>query len=306
MGDPLAGPNIVYGGINPARLGLTGQALFHGPTIYESLRAHARLMPTLQSNVQLGLKVRGDKAYWFLNFVGSDPDAMGVLTEGAITLVLEVIRHVVGAHWSPDYIEFSHQPRTTIDRYETRLRAPVRFRRGPASAIVLDSSILAVGAIACTRWRSSFLLLSEPNVYDASMFAEVVDLPRSPDQLIDSISCIVDGMLMAAEVSMPRTSAALGYPPRTLQRALSAVGTSFEAIVDDRRRSRSIELLADPNLCVADVAMAVGYSDTAHFIRAFRRWHCKSPTEYRRSAETGAKWQYKTDQPAKGVRSGRS
>ena len=185
VGDPLAGPNIVYGGINPARLGLTGQALFHGPTIYESLRAHARLMPTLQSNVQLGLKVRGDKAYWFLNFVGSDPDAMGVLTEGAITLVLEVIRHVVGAHWSPDYIEFSHQPRTTIDRYETRLRAPVRFRRGPASAIVLDSRILAVGAIACTRWRSSFLLLSEPNVYDASMFAEVVDLPRSPDQLIE-------------------------------------------------------------------------------------------------------------------------
>jgi AraC-like DNA-binding protein len=281
LGDELVGPNIVRDKIDPNRLGLTGRALLQGPTIYESLRGHARLMPTLQSNVRLGLKVRGDKAYWFLNYHDSDPDGVGVLVEGAIAFVIEVIRHFIGPDWLPDYVLFPHQPRTSIERYETLFGAPVRFRRGLESVVAFDSSILTAGTFSGARPRSSYLL-SGRDLEEGVPFEELTDEPASPDQFIDAVSCVVDGMLMAADVSMARTASALGYAPRTLQRLLSKTGTSFEAIADSRRRARSADLLADATLSVAEIAMAVGYSDTAHFIRAFHRWHSKTPIEFRR------------------------
>jgi hypothetical protein len=127
VGDPLAGPHIVYDGIDPSKLGLTGRALLYGPTIYDCLRGHARHMPALQSNVYLDLKVEGNRAYWSLDFVGADPNGMAVLAEGAITLVLQIIRRTLGSRWSPICVQFPHRPRTSIDRYESLLEAPVRF-----------------------------------------------------------------------------------------------------------------------------------------------------------------------------------
>jgi AraC-like DNA-binding protein len=90
-------------------------------------------------------------------------------------------------------------------------------------------------------------------------------------------------MLPTAEVSMQGAARTLGYAPRTLQRSLSRLGASFDSIVEDRRRTLSTELLTDSTLSVGDVAMALGYSDSPHFIRAFHRWHGKSPTDFRRT-----------------------
>ncbi|MEL6948803.1 MAG: helix-turn-helix domain-containing protein [Pseudomonadota bacterium] len=70
---------------------------------------------------------------------------------------------------------------------------------------------------------------------------------------------------------------------RTAQRVAAANGTSLRAILDDARADRAKRLfLSDPDIRVSSVAIAVGYSDSRAFRRAFRRWTGMSPTDFRR------------------------
>ncbi len=69
---------------------------------------------------------------------------------------------------------------------------------------------------------------------------------------------------------------------RGLRRQLESAGTSYGAVLDRLRRSRSLELIDDPTRSIESIATELGYSDAANFTRAFRRWTGFSPTEHRR------------------------
>jgi AraC-like DNA-binding protein len=74
---------------------------------------------------------------------------------------------------------------------------------------------------------------------------------------------------------------AIGISVRSLQRRLATSGVSFDRLVDDANLAGAAELLRGPDKII-DVALAMGYSDPAHFTRAFRRWTGHSPRAFRR------------------------
>lgn len=70
--------------------------------------------------------------------------------------------------------------------------------------------------------------------------------------------------------------------PRTLQRRLHGEGLTFARVVAKARCSEARRMLGDPARKVIDVALDLGYSDPAHFTRAFERWTGIAPREFRR------------------------
>lgn len=78
-----------------------------------------------------------------------------------------------------------------------------------------------------------------------------------------------------------------GTSARTLQRRLSDEGLSYTRVLDEIRFGIATHWLDDPDRKLIDVAMGVGYSDPAHFTRAFRRWTGVSPREFRRQRVGG-------------------
>lgn len=60
-------------------------------------------------------------------------------------------------------------------------------------------------------------------------------------------------------------------------------GKSFYDILNAIRIHTAKELLADPKLKIGDVADMVGYADTAHFARIFKKLEGMSANEYRNS-----------------------
>ena len=69
--------------------------------------------------------------------------------------------------------------------------------------------------------------------------------------------------------------------PRTLQRRLRSAGLTYAHLIADARRASAERLLADPARTIAAVARTLGYSDPAHFTRAFQRWTGITPRDFR-------------------------
>jgi len=94
-------------------------------------------------------------------------------------------------------------------------------------------------------------------------------------------------MALALQEGAPRlewVSAKLGTTPRTLQRKLAQAGTAYHAVLEDLLRERSTTLVAHTHAPITDIALELGYSDPAHFTRAFRRWTGTSPLAFRKAA----------------------
>ena len=73
----------------------------------------------------------------------------------------------------------------------------------------------------------------------------------------------------------------------TLNRRLRDADTSYQALIDDARRQRARELLANPRQRIADIANALGFRDPTSFVRSFKRWHGATPGRYRRELAAG-------------------
>jgi AraC-like DNA-binding protein len=74
----------------------------------------------------------------------------------------------------------------------------------------------------------------------------------------------------------------LGLSTRTLRRRLQEEGTSYRQLIDDLRAQLAIRYMRDTRLTVENIAFLLGFSDTAAFRFAFRRWTGAAPSEFRR------------------------
>ena len=74
---------------------------------------------------------------------------------------------------------------------------------------------------------------------------------------------------------------------RTLQRRLSAEGVTFAWLVAQVRYANAQRMLDDPQRKIIEVALDLGYSDQAHFARAFARWSGLTPRQFRRLRSIG-------------------
>lgn len=68
---------------------------------------------------------------------------------------------------------------------------------------------------------------------------------------------------------------------RTLRRHLKAEGNSLRSILDSVRSEVAVRYLRENRLTNEEIANILGFSDSASFGRAFRRWTDRAPREYR-------------------------
>lgn len=89
-------------------------------------------------------------------------------------------------------------------------------------------------------------------------------------------------MLSGQGVTMEAVAAALVMTPRTLQRRLQEEGTRFAQLRDQVRHQHACQALREPGCDMQALAMELGFSDTANFYHAFKRWQGCAPGQYRK------------------------
>ena len=92
-------------------------------------------------------------------------------------------------------------------------------------------------------------------------------------------------LILEGKSGMPEVASRLDIEPRTLRRALSREGTTFEEIRDAVRLAMAHELLSMSSLTIADLALTLDYATPSAFINAFRRWTGQPPAAWRRDRQ---------------------
>jgi AraC-like DNA-binding protein len=77
--------------------------------------------------------------------------------------------------------------------------------------------------------------------------------------------------------------------PRTLQRKLAEVKTTYLQLVDETRKDLALRYIQDPRRSVTDITFSLGFSQPSAFTRAFRRWTGSSPSDYRMKSPASAR-----------------
>jgi AraC-like DNA-binding protein len=89
---------------------------------------------------------------------------------------------------------------------------------------------------------------------------------------------VADNIDRGTELSDIATKLAMSE--RTLRRRLREAGTGYRELVDDVRRERALTLADQGAHSATEIALMVGFDDSATFARAFRRWTGMLPRDY--------------------------
>ena len=185
----------------------------------------------------------------------------------ALMFTLQLLRLAAGASWRPTEIHFEGEPPAHADELAALASQGIRFG-ATQTAVVFPGA----GSWHC-RFRAR-----TPTATPRTRLSRL-------HRRTSSGRCArrVEGLLQLGELGLGSAAEAAGTSSRSLQRHLAGVGLSFAELVDDVRFRHAGQFLRDPRSKVVEVSAELGYTDSANFTRAFRRWTGVSPERFRRT-----------------------
>ncbi|MCB1676906.1 MAG: AraC family transcriptional regulator [Halioglobus sp.] len=168
-------------------------------------------------------------------------------------------------------VEFQHPPTSYPEIYRSVFGVDAQF----------DASANRIGFAA--SWLERPLAKSQPET--ARIFASQCEDIAQRLQTQSSFAEKIRNLLLdstAEQPSLASLARRLNTTARTIQRRLLAEGTSYQALLEDVRLSVAVQYLTTTGLTIETIAAHLGYSDSAAFSNAFKRWTRESPTAFRR------------------------
>ncbi|QGM96620.1 AraC family transcriptional regulator [Methylocystis parvus] len=259
-----------------AGLGVYGKWVLQAPTLLEAMhRAGTSLPHMMQSATRLAVRRYGDEVHW--SYELADPATEGRPQNEMLALwyMIVMIRHFAGARWLPSRVMVGGLPSKARRSIDEQMGADTVICDGPGT-IVFDKRLLM--AVNPNLNANRGLIADE--------LARIFDIP-APDDLPGNIGVLIDLELLGGRPDLSRIVSRTGLSKRTLQRRLGELGLSFSDLLKNTLQRRAINLLCQPDLSITEIALTLGYSDLAHFSRAFESWSGLAPGRWRELAKRG-------------------
>jgi AraC-like DNA-binding protein len=268
-GNPALG--LDFGAnIRIPQMGVLGLAIMSSPTVGQALEVSLRHYRTVAPGWELSLEVVGKTAYFrisasiplgFQRAFSTEALLVGFKVQGEMIAgrPLPIRRVYLGypePPYSPRYRDFQDaeylfgQSATFVEFDAEILLAPVAFA-DPATAKLAEH-------------------------YTAQQNSPGV----STDGLVAQVKNVL-GSFRERPPDLGKVASALQTSTRSLRRALHDMGTSYQELLDELRRTRAEEWVRTTDLTFEQMAERLGFSNVRSFRRAFKRWTGRTPGEFR-------------------------
>jgi len=248
---------------------LSGQ-LRQSPTLYHALVSASELVNKTISRSHIGLlqPPNGEHTYFYHrpSFDTHNPFIDQIDWFG-LSALIGMVRLFAGPGWQPAEIGVTthHAPCRSIREAlpDTQIR-PAQ----PYAYITLDNTLLGLA----------------PPPHEATTGASAfLDCEIPSGDFVGSLKQVLRSYIPASDLGIEFAAELCNTSTRSLQRTLAENGTRYSEVLDQARFDVASELLQDADIKVTDVAIQLGYSDSAHFSRAFKRIAGVNPRVYRQA-----------------------
>lgn len=252
-------------------LGLPGHIATLAPTVKRALETFVRYYPLLGDATDVQFRTDDDRCSFTYRVLDEESWPRRQDAEQVITMVVSLIRRWVDPRWAPALVWFEHHAPASSAEIQRILGCPVRFDCA-TNTVWFDRQGAAAANPAADP--TAFQLLS--------WFADgFVAQARPAPSLVEQVRGAIDVCAASGDGTVEPVARSLGLQPRTLQRRLRAVQTSFRDLHEQVRQTQAARLLETTDLPPKEIADRLGYANTSSFIRAFRRWTRTTPARFR-------------------------
>ena len=268
-GEPGLGLRLAHA-LDLRKQGFWGYALMSSQTLRERIGMHLRYQP-LRMPAEISFRIEGELAIVDVALRDAPSDLVPVMMDCAIGGSCIQLRRRANNRplGMQAWLTYREQP------HHRELR---ELMGGP---VVFDAP--------CNRFKFAARELDMPLAGDPHLTkltterldAELAQLSAvQRREILDEVRHRLAERL-EGDASLLRIACDLRVSARTLQRQLGALGTSFQELLEDVRRTRAIAYLTETDEAVERVAARLGYGDPSNFRRAFRRWTGAAPAAFR-------------------------
>jgi AraC-like DNA-binding protein len=247
-------------------------AALHSPTLGEGFTKLARYK-RLVCPEEVTIDVRRGEARLRFEWLLADSDPPPMLMDSIFSAVVSLAQRGTGKPIRPRRIELTRRR-----AHEAMLRrhfgCDIKFD-APSDLLVFEDTAMALPLVT---HNAQLLALLVPGLEAA------LEQDGSRRTLADDARAALGQKICGERPAVEKVAKALGMSPRTLQRRLGGLGTSYQKLLDDVRHRTARRLLAKTDLGPGEVAFLLGFEELNSFTRAFHSWEGTTPARWRATA----------------------
>jgi AraC-like DNA-binding protein len=247
--------------------------LLSSPTVRDAGATMARFGALLTDSGRWEMRERGARAEMVWHRAAGFDLGNRLSNETALAQCLRGLERLAGQRIAPIEVAFRHAAPAGARVHADFFQGRVRFG-ADEDRIVLARELLDAAPAGAHRGLWGYLCTQAEALCDAA----------APATAARAVTARLHRALRDGRGDVPalgEVAQALGSSERTLRRRLSEDGTSWRALLDDARRTRARELMAERHASVIEAALALGFSDGTAFTHACRRWFGRPPSALR-------------------------
>jgi len=257
-------------------LGALSFLVLSAPTLLDGFSGFVRYLDAMQEGTHYALESEGHSAAFVYQIEDERLTPRRQDSEYSLGATHHLLVQYVGREFEPREVHFEHERAGRYAIYEEYFRCPVFFSQ-PMNRLLFDRALLDNRSAGLSNRLFPIL---------AAHLQSLVSSRAQPKGFADQVTRSLDAQRLQSPPELAALAAEFGISASTFSRRLKAEGSSYRELLEARRMAMAERLIDAGNRSIADIALAVGFSETASFTRAFRRHFGCSPRDHARRAGT--------------------